>query len=178
MLVIEFLAGPGAGKTTTAAALYTKLKRKSKVNVDFAREGAQHLIHTGCAHKLANQLNIVAHEYDRMLNMKEQGCKVLITDTSMLMTKIYGKGTTYYDPLLEVINKLREEFVIKSVFVNRVKPFIQYGRMQDEEQSKEIDEIIKETCGPFDLTVNGDDTGIKELFKSAKLWINDYMGEF
>jgi hypothetical protein len=178
MLVIEFLGGPGCAKTTTSVALYSKLKRKSNISgLDFAREGAQHLIHVGCAHKLNNQLTIVAEEYDRLLNMKEQGCKILITDTSLLLTKIYGRNSGFYEPLLEVIEKIREQFIFKSILIERVKPFVQYGRIHNEEESIQIDKEIKELCGPFDLIIPGDDKGIKILYKEVKKWIENLEGK-
>lgn len=174
MLVIEFLAGPSAGKTTNATTLFSMLKRDGLPNVDFVREYAQQWIHTGCAHKLSSQITVVAHEYERLRCMKEQGCKVLITDASLLLTKVYGAKEVYQEALSGVIDAIRTEFTFKTVYIKRVKPFVEYGRIHNETQSLEIDQQIINICGPFDAEVTGDDEGIKELYELSKGWISEY----
>ena len=49
-----------------------------------------------------------------------------------------------------------------------------FNNINLESVAKDIDILIKDTCGPFDATVNGDDEGIKVLYKQAKEWIKDY----
>ncbi len=87
-LLVEFVAGPGVGKSTTAAAVFTALKMQG-VNAELVPEYAKALTWEGRSAALGNQPYVMAKQmwtYDRLRGQVD----VILTDTSTLLCLHYG----------------------------------------------------------------------------------------
>lgn len=144
--VINLYGGPGVGKSTTAMNLCGLLK-SNHVNAELVREYIKNWIWEERTILESDQLYILAkqHRSERILYGK---VKVIVTDSPMWLTVIYEKALSQkpYICKLAIDKYLKESEDIAEhyhIFLNRIHPYQTEGRMQSEEEAKEIDQKIK-----------------------------------
>lgn len=159
MIVINFFAGPGSGKSTGAAALFAKLKNKG-LRVELAREFAKDLIYEGRKEQLRrNQLFVTAGQYARLKDLEASGCDIAITDSPLALGLAYARDMQYFTELVTLIGKLESEFTNLNVWVDRVKPYQTFGRLQDETAARALDTLTFDLGYPFQFKTTGDESG-------------------
>jgi hypothetical protein len=165
-LVVNLFAGPGAGKSTTAAGIFFELKSKG-INCELAAEYAKDLCWEERTRTFDDQIYIFGKQYHRIFRLLGQ-VAVVITDSPLLLTPVYDaeKRPTLKKLVLEEHNKMWTY----NVFLKRKKAFNPKGRNHNEEQSKDIDyavadmllenDVLFET---FEGTVEGKDAIVKKI---------------
>jgi hypothetical protein len=146
-IVINLFTGPGAGKSTTAAGVFSLLKLHG-VNAELITEFAKDLTWEGRHSTLANQYYVTAKQYHRMWRVKDQ-VDVMITDSPILLAMVYGDNPGAFNRQLF---HLHNEFNNVNYFINRVKPYQPKGRNQTEEESHELDKEIKKLLDEFKIS--------------------------
>ena len=137
-LTINLFGGPGSGKSTTAAAVFSLLKMHD-VNAELVTEFAKDLTWEGRTKALDNQYYVSSKQYHRMWRIKDQ-VDVIITDSALLLGLMYGENRPQcFD---ETIMHLFNEFNNMNYFILRQKKFNPKGRNQTEEEAKELDNKI------------------------------------
>ncbi len=141
-LVVNFYAGPGAGKTTAALEVTAALK-KAGYDVEYVPEYAKELVREGKLDMLDDQKIVIDEQYKRLHNMAVSGVQIVVTDSPVLLGQVYGQGKideAYH-------NKIREYYDSFDNFNLRVVraegPYQQEGRVENEAQAKELDDRIK-----------------------------------
>lgn len=168
-IVVNLLAGPGSGKSTTAAGIFYHLKQND-VNAELVTEYAKDIVWQGSTNLLGNQVHILGEQYLRMWRLKDQ-VDVIITDCPLFLCMYYGSKQS--DNFKALAWELFNEFENFNYFVQRVKKFNPKGRVQTEEKANRIDKEVKQLLYdnevPFDI-ITGD--------KSAALTIaNEVLKE-
>lgn len=137
-LVINLFAGPGTGKSTTAAGVFSLLKMHG-VNAELITEFAKDLTWEDRQTALSNQYYVWAKQYHKLHRVINQ-VDVAIVDSPLLLSLVYGKGCkeSFYDAVIDTFN----EFNNINFFLERVKPFNPVGRNQNEKEARELDRII------------------------------------
>jgi hypothetical protein len=165
-LVVNLFAGPGAGKSTTAAGVFFELKTRG-INCELAAEYAKDLCWEERTRTFDDQIYIFGKQYHRIFRLLGQ-VSVVITDSPLLLTPVYDaeKRPTLKKLVLEEHNKMWTY----NVFLKRKKVFNPKGRNHNEEQSKDIDydvadmllenDILFET---FEGTAEGKDAIVKKI---------------
>lgn len=165
-LVVNLFAGPGAGKSTTAAGVFFELKSRG-INCELAAEYAKDLCWEERTRTFDDQIYIFGKQYHRIFRLLGQ-VAVVITDSPLLLTPVYDseKRPTLKKLVLEEHNKMWTY----NVFLKRKKAFNPKGRNHNEEQSKDIDyavadmllenDVLFET---FEGTVEGKDAIVKKI---------------
>ncbi len=164
MIVVNLFAGPGSGKSTTAAFLFYYLKSKN-CNVELIQEYAKSQVYEGSYHKLNNQVYITAKQYKKLKDIatnSKENVQLVITDSPLLLGRIYCKSKSYYNEYSALLNVLNAEFDNVNVFVKRVKPYNPFGRLQTVEESDEISGTLLTTMN-FHHVINGDTEGQTKL---------------
>jgi len=132
-MIINFLAGPGAGKSTLAAGLYYELKKR-RVNCELVREYAKDLCWVG---KLqGTNSNIITQGQFNLVNKVFGKVPIIIHDTSLLLGSVYGQDI---ETCLELDSQFRPAL---NIFVKRGKDFEKAGRLQNRDESIKIDQRI------------------------------------
>lgn len=137
-LIVNFYGGPGTGKSTICASVFSKLKWQ-KVNCEMALEYAKDIVWEGSFNKLDNQIYLFAKQHHRVFRLLGK-VDVILTDSPILLSLVYGPD-----------DKLFREFVLNEykkmdncdIFLQRVKDYNSAGRTQNLEQAKEIDVKLK-----------------------------------
>lgn len=165
-LVVNLFAGPGAGKSTTAAGIFFELKTRG-INCELASEFAKDLTWEARHKTFEDQIYIFGKQYHRIHRLMGQ-VSVVITDSPLLLTPIYDaeKRQTLERLAVEEHNKMWTY----NAFLIRKKPFNQSGRKHDEEGSKELDSQIAEMLLKHDVafetfegTPEGRDAIVKKI---------------
>jgi len=87
-VVVNFIGGPGCGKTVAAAELFCKLK-VAGVNTNFVKEFAQECIIEGNTDALKDQVYVFGNTYHK-LRCAAKHSTVAVTDSPLLLQVIYG----------------------------------------------------------------------------------------
>lgn len=134
-LLVNLLAGPGTGKSTTAAAVFAELKFRG-ILCEMALEFAKDLVWERSRHLLANQIYVFGHQHHRITKLVGQ-VPIVISDSPLIHSVIYDSGeNTHFAPMVLAEHRKHNNL---NVFLDRVKPYDPKGRSQTEEEAKALD---------------------------------------
>ncbi len=171
MLVINLFAGPGCGKSTTATGVFSLLKLHG-INAEYVSEFAKDLVWEERHKTLSDQYYIWGKQYHRMWRLRDD-VDVIVTDSPLLLSILYGENVcdSFCKTVLETFNST---FVNLNYFLGRIKPYNPKGRVQTEEEAKEIDRKTELMLLQHDVdykTITGNIDGINEI-------VQDVLGIF
>jgi hypothetical protein len=171
MIVINLFGGPGAGKSTTAAGLFFKMKTDKHVkSVELVTEFAKDMVYAQRMKELSeNQLYITSKQHHKMERVRNQ-VDYLITDSPVLQGLVYTpiNYLAFFEPLVKEVYYSFNNF---NILLRRVKDFKEYGRTQKEEKAKELDRNIRALLAENNIKyweVDGDENA-PETIKSLLL---------
>jgi len=149
-LVVNFLAGPGAGKSTTASAVFSLIKLHN-INAELVTEIAKDFTWEQRLKTLRNQYYVWAKQQHRFWRVKD-AVDVIVTDSPLFFSLVYGeqKPDCFYELVLEEFNS----YTNLNYFINRSKPYQEKGRNQTEEEAKNLDDTIKFKLEKYDIKFN------------------------
>jgi len=138
-LVINLFGGPGTGKSTTMAGVFSELKWR-KVNCEMAPEFAKEKVWEKSTNILGNQVYVFGKQYNTIYRLLGQ-VDAIVTDSPLLLSTIYGtrESETFHQLVLQ---KFHEQESL-NIFLVREKDYNPKGRMQTEDEAKEIDNEVK-----------------------------------
>lgn len=149
-LIVNLVAGPGTGKSTTAAGLFAELKLRG-IETELVTEYAKDRVWDEHFAALDNQIYIFGKQYHRMHRLLNK-VDVVVTDAPIIFGLYYGKikmPQSFKQLVLDVHNELDN----LNIFLRRTKKYNPNGRMQTEEQALEVDraleDILKENKLPY-----------------------------
>jgi len=144
--VINLFAGPGAGKSTIAAGVFSKLKIEG-INCELVTEYAKDRVWEKHFSAFDDSLYLLAKQFHRLFRLRGQ-VEYAINDSPLIMTLYYNqRGVLGKGKLKEKIDSLSEElfdmFDNYNFFVARKKKYNPKGRLQNELEAKNIDLELK-----------------------------------
>lgn len=166
-LIVNLFGGPGTGKSTGAACVFSKLKMAG-VNAELVTEFAKDKLWEEAHAPFENQLYMLAKQYFRITRC-ENKVDVIVTDSPILLSLIYNTDKERLGEDFEkLVKHIFNYYNSYNIFLHRVKPYNPIGRFQTEDESKGLDEDIKNMlidCGvAFDI-VDGNSEGYDEIVK-------------
>jgi nicotinamide riboside kinase len=143
--VINFFAGPGTGKSTLAAAVFTNMKNKS-VDVELVREYVKDWAWIERRPKANDQIYLLGKQAQAESRLYGK-VKYIVTDSPILLAPIYEKHYFNRDITKEAAFKFmqyaqQDGVVYHNFFLRRYKAFQQAGRFETEEQARALDQAI------------------------------------
>ena len=144
-LVINLIGGPGCGKSTIAADLFSHLK-KMGVTCELVTEYIKERIYEENKTIPYNQIAIFGNQH-YAINNKIGKVECVIQDGSFLNNIIYTKENTGEDnpEFYQLLISEYKKFNNLTFFIDRgTIPFETYGRIHSHEQSLELDKKIKQ----------------------------------
>lgn len=145
-LVVNFIAGPGSGKTTACVSVFAALKKKGIV-CEYVPEYAKHLVWRKEYHTLDNQY-VVSQTQASILESMHGKVQVILTDGPLLHGLYYNRfnsnNTSNVDKTEAMILREHRKYNNLNVFIDRGDILYEtHGRMQSFEESKMIDMCLK-----------------------------------
>jgi len=161
-LVVNLFGGPGAGKSTMAADLFAKLK-VSGVECELVTEFAKDLVWRESWKTFDDQLFVFANQHHR-LKMVYGKVDVIVTDSPLICAIPYSRkeGGLFRQIVIERF----DSFNNLNFFIERnVDHFSEIGRKHSLEESKMIDEEIKDLLEQNDVRYLTVDNGLGKPIK-------------
>lgn len=158
MKVINLFAGPGAGKSTTAALVFGEMKRLN-LNVELVTEYAKSKVWENSLDVLKDQVYLLAKQNHRLEVLRDK-VDYVITDSPLLLCMYYSKYGKHPDLVKQMVPTLFETYDNVNFFIERTKPYNPNGRVGGEESAKRADEgirqLLTENSYPFISLPDGD----------------------
>lgn len=172
-LVVNFFAGPGAGKSTTATGLFTLLKLHN-VECEYVPEFAKDLVWEERHRTFDNQFYLFGKQQHRLWRVSNK-VDIVVVDSPIILSIIYGKlynrtgnFDSFYKYVLDEFNRYRNI----NIFIERTKPYKCNGRNESEDQAKVVDTEVKkylrENCIEY-FSVYGNLEGINNAFQIVSM---------
>ena len=140
-LIVNCFSGPGAGKSTLAARLYSALKLQH-YDVEYVNEFAKELVYENNTMALANQVFVFGTQLHRMTTAAQSN-GIVICDSPILLSAVYNSHTSKH--LIELVVDMHERFHNFNIFIKRTEqPHSMVGRVHSLTQSISIDNQIIE----------------------------------
>lgn len=170
--VINFVGGPGAGKSTTAAGLFYALK-KNRVSCEFVGEYAKDVTWEGNHALLENQLHIFAEQYRRQERLIGK-VRYVVTDSSLLLSCVYH---SYKHHDRSYVEQAKAFFLASfrqfdnDVYVVRhgVREYVRSGRTQTKQEAEEIHgrvlTLLDEHSIPYS-EIDPEDKGVAQVLRN------------
>jgi len=158
-LIINFFGGPGIGKSTQSAELFTLMK-KNHMDVELTFEYPKIVAWEENYSTIKDQFFITANQH-RNISRLYGKVKYILVDSPIILGTVYKNiyndkpeypGTFYGDSFDYFIYSLFKKYDSLNIFLERDdKSFNQNGRFQNLEQSKKIDNTIKENLKNYNI---------------------------
>ena len=144
--IINIIGGPGIGKTTISALLFASLKIKGYI-CEYVQEYAKKLVWLKDYDTLNNQF-LVSREQFNLLKQIDGQVDFLITDGPLIHGLYYNKYNKDNNSNIDKVEKFILDSIDKfnniNIVLERVnREYEKEGRIQTEEESRDIDVILK-----------------------------------
>lgn len=154
MLVVNLFAGSGAGKSTTAAGVFHALKRQD-INCELVTEFAKDLVWDESYKMLLDQLYVFAKQNHRIKRLEDK-VDVVVTDSPIFLSLVYNtiyhkKDGAYGEHFNKFILETFDRYDNMNYFLTRRKIYNPIGRMQSEDEAKEIDNQVHDLLEAYRL---------------------------
>jgi hypothetical protein len=146
-IVVNLLGGPGSGKSTMAASVFSELKWRD-INCELAPEYAKDLVWEKRHKTFEDQIYIFGKQHHRIFRLLGQ-VSVVITDSPLLLTPVYDGERRELLANLAVAEFNRCNNL--NFFINRKKAYNPIGRNQDLDGAKVKDDEIKACLTKYNI---------------------------
>ena len=160
--VINFFAGPGAGKSTTAAGVYSLMKQRG-LGAELVTEAAKDATWEEHKFLLSQQVSLFAEQLRRQTRLIGKR-EVIVTDSPILLPAlVYNTG---WENLAALAWEAWDKFDNINFFIRRSKPYDTEGRRETEYEAKEKDQksldMLIAHAVPFTI-IDSDKAGIESV---------------
>ena len=172
-LVINLFGGPGVGKSTGAAYIFSMLKMQG-INCELVTEFAKDKTWEHNTKALGDQTYVFGKQCYRINRCIDQ-VDVIVTDSPIVLSVIYNKnpklGTSFNNMVFETFNSYNNW----NYMLTRTKPYNPVGRNQTEAESDNIGTTIEKMLLDNNILytrvagdVNGYNKIIADILKAFK----------
>ena len=165
MLVTNLFGAPGAGKSTGAAFLFSQLKLAG-INAELVTEYAKDKVWEEDRAVFDNQVYIFGKQSFRISRLVGK-VDVAITDSPILLSDYYNHNDRWGKEFSALAQKLFEDYDNLNFFVERSKPYNPAGRFQNEKESDDVGDSMRDYLEANHIpytTISGDEKGYMQAF--------------
>lgn len=135
MLVVNLLGSPGSGKSSGAAAVFSKLKMAG-VNAELVTEYAKDKCWEGNDAVFHCQEYIFGKQSFRQHRLRDK-VDVIVTDSPLILSSFYCSDPVLGRAFDQVVTDRFNSYNNFNAFIKRVKPYSPAGRFETEAESDE-----------------------------------------
>lgn len=144
--LVNIISGPGAGKSVISALIFAQLKLQ-RYNTEFVQEYAKTLVWTKDFNTLNNQYYVTTTQYNLLKQINEK-VDFIVTDGPLIGGLYYNlhnpENTSNVEKTQKLILDCHNAFNNINIFLRRGNfSYEKEGRLQTEDEAKEIDVILK-----------------------------------
>lgn len=147
---INLYAGPGAGKSTTAAWLFSELKTRRE-NIELVTEYVKGWAIGGRAVTGFDQVYLMGKQMQYEYRFIKGGVKNIVTDSPVLLSaayaRMYAGDLNIADSMEKIIDSYESLHPCINIYLkrSRTREYDSFGRYQDEREAQRIDGIVCST---------------------------------
>lgn len=142
---INFLGGPGVGKSSVSAFLFSKLKRQG-VEIELIQEYAKEWAYEKRDINEYDQLALFSTQLSREYRiLKNSPTSLVICESPTILTIPYAKRYNFpcVESLWEIESMFEKEYPSINIFLKRNDcPYNEMGRYEDHKMAKRMDNLI------------------------------------
>lgn len=173
MIVVNLFGAPGAGKSTGAAYIYSKLKMHG-VNAELVTEFAKDKTWENNSEVFKNQAYIFGKQYFRLSRLDGK-VDVVITDAPILNSAFYNESPVLGKDFNRVVRHTFDSYSNINYFILRDKLYNPVGRSQTMEQSDQMAYAFKRKLSSYGIPyrhIQGNEEGygkvVSDVLKALK----------
>jgi nicotinamide riboside kinase len=159
-LVVNLYGGPGSGKSTIMAGIFSELKWMG-INCEMGPEYAKEKVWEESLKILNNQIYVFGKQLHTLIRVVDK-VDVVITDSPLLLSLVYGDNECEH--FKKLVLDVYDRFNNLDIFLTRVKKYNPSGRLQTKEEAIEIDVKLKSLLVKNDINYT-EFCGCKESVK-------------
>lgn len=148
-IIVNLFAGPGAGKSTGAAYIFSKLKMVG-VDAEYVSEFAKDKVWENNSEVFKCQFYVTGKQAFKISRCYGK-VDVIVTDSPILLGAAYADNEALKAACEYEFCKYRDRN--ENILLKRVKAYNPNGRHQSEDEAKEIDkqmkDLLEETLTPY-----------------------------
>lgn len=163
-IVINLNGGPGSGKSTGAAYIFSKLKMMG-YNCELVAEFAKDKTWEHNQRALSCQEYVFGKQSYRLARCRDE-VDIIVTDSPLPLSIIYNRNGALDDNFTNSVLNVFNTYENFNVYLNRVKPYNPKGRNQTPEESDNIGKYILRLYDIFDINLlefDGDSDGYEKI---------------
>jgi hypothetical protein len=139
--IINLLSGPGAGKSTTRAMLFSHLKLQH-FEVEEVTEFAKQLVYEERHKTFHDQLSLLGKQNHKM-EILRGAVNYVITDCPIILSAVYEPENYHIPNFRQFVMGVFNSYQNINIFINRVKKYNPNGRNQKTvEAAREVDDKL------------------------------------
>lgn len=174
-IVVNLFAGPGAGKSTGSAYVFSELKMNG-VECELVREYIKDKLWERNAKVFGNQPYIFGKQYHRMYILEHE-VDVIITDSPLILPVLYNTNEHLDEEAFErMAVGIFKSYDNMNYFINRSKDYNAKGRNQnlDEaiEKDKEVLNLLERNGIPFTY-IDCSELGYESIIEDVTQRLNE-----
>lgn len=154
--IINLFGGPGSGKSATAFGLCYHLKLKN-IDVEFVPEYAKALLWSDRLLSMQDQQEYIFAKQNHLLHHLNGKVDFVITDSPTLLSYIYTANSktpwTARDAFKAFVLASYKTYDNVNILLKRPEHYNSTGRLQNEEQAKEIDADIEHALDMLNVDI-------------------------
>ena len=140
MLVVNLFGVPGAGKSTGAAYIFSKLKMKG-INAELVTEFAKDMVWDENRKVLMNQEHIFGSQSYRLDRLRNK-VDVVVTDCPLFLTAFYNKSPVLGKEFNAVVKNVFNTYNNMNFFIYQLRDFNQAGRIHTKSEAIAMQEPL------------------------------------
>ena len=155
-LVVNLIGAPGAGKSTTAAYVFSQLKWKG-VETEIVTEFYKDLVWEQAGKAFDNQIYTFGNHFFRISRLIGE-VEVIVVDSPIMLVPVYSEN----EELCKLAYTEHRKMNNFNFYVKRKIPYSEIGRLHTEEEASAIDKKILSMLYDYKLgaiTVDGTQEG-------------------
>ena len=136
MLVVNLFGVPGAGKSTGAAYIFSKLKMNG-INAELITEFAKDKVWENNTEVFKNQAYLFGKQSYKMSRCRDKA-SVLVTDSPLPLSIFYNDDKVLGEDFNKTVMNVFNSYNNLNYLLLRVKPYNEAGRHQTEQESNSL----------------------------------------
>lgn len=142
MIIVNLFGVPGAGKSTGAAYIFSQLKMKG-VNAELITEFAKDKVWENNEKVFKNQMYLFGKQSFRISRVEDE-VDVIVTDSPLLLSIFYNSNPILGDNFNTLVADVFHSYNNVNYLLTRTKPYNPSGRHQTEEESKALEQPMRQ----------------------------------
>lgn len=179
MIIVNLFGVPGAGKSTGAAYIFSKLKMRG-IEAELITEFAKDKVWENSEKVFQNQAYIFGQQSFRISRMENE-VDIVITDSPLLLSAFYNTNPVLGESFNNVVANVFHSYNNINYLLTRVKPYHVKGRLQTEEESDALAEPMKQLLNKYNVLytqIPGDISGYDAIVEDIyTIWSQEVKHE-